>query len=189
MKPSLTDALEIIKHIEIATAVPNSCIISSLIVRDVMRGLGFPAEVKSVALELTAQGGTPVLPLYELGVGMNKLTNDPYEGKNWDGHLIVSVPGFIIDPTFGACRRTSWEWIPDIAVVPRTTTKLTLAAASRSLPVLALWQEHIDEYNYDFLAVWAANSFNTEWKKAPDARPDRRRELVQDALQQIAAKE
>jgi len=152
------------------------CIFTSLAVRDFLREIGIKSDVKSVALVVTAahQG----LPLHRLGVGMNKLWNDPYEGPNWDGHLVVTVPGYLIDPTFHAVRRKAWGGTPDVAIVKRGTKPTLLLNDFPKLPVIATKYEHIPEHEYQFQAVWFSYTRNNDWKTAPDFEPLRRQELI-----------
>lgn len=181
----LSETLELIKAVRFEG---NCCILASLSIREVLRRLGFKAEVRSVALELTASAYESNVGLHTLGVGMGKLIGEPYIGKNWDGHLIVTVENYLIDPTFYNCRRKVWDWIDNVAVVPRCKDKQTLQVRHTRLPVLATIEEKIpDIENYQFKAVWAANSSNTGWRGSPDFRiPMRRQGFAEEILAEFA---
>lgn len=177
----LDKALDLLRHAEFTG---THCIFTSLAVRDFLRAIGVQAEVKSVALIVTAtQDG---LPLHSLGIGMNALWGEPYEGQNWDGHLIVTVGSeWIIDPTFHQARRAAWSWTPGVAVVERGKSPVWgLYRDVPALPVVTALSDGIPERDdYRFEAIWFAYSRNTAWKNAPDARdPKRRRGLIDEML-------
>lgn len=159
------------------------CILGSLAVRDVLRRLGFEAEVKSVALRIQATAFDADVPMHSLGVGMNKLWNDPYKGKDWDGHLVVATKDWIIDPTFYAMRRKAWDWIDDVAIVPRDQGNLDILDTDSGvrLPIIAKMIETGD-YNYKFQALWASYSANKGWRGSPDFRDHNRRKILADAI-------
>lgn len=173
----LEDALRAVKHVKFEG---NICILASLTIRDVLRRLGFAADVKSVALQVRAW--LDDIPLHTLGVGLNALWDEPYRGKDWDGHLIVTLPGFIVDPTFYCMRRDSWNWTPDVAIVSKKNAKGNgIEATRRILPAIAAWHREMPNPHYRFEAVWAATG-NKGWLKAPDTKPERRHDLTEEIL-------
>jgi hypothetical protein len=173
----VSDLQEVLDFLPAVKFAGNCCILASLAIRDVLRRLGHPAEVRSVALNIKAH--LDGLPLHEVGVGMNALWGTPYEGKNWDGHLVTVVGDTLIDPTFYEARRESWSWVPDVAVVPKARRKPPLV--NHGLPVLARLETA--ERGYEFRADWLAYSRNRGWEKSPDhLRPERRRIIVEQVL-------
>lgn len=188
MATHIENVLDLMRGVHLETAKPNSCILASMVFRDALRELGVPAEVKSVALDINASAYDANIGLHSLGVGMNKLIGEPYTGDDWDGHLIVAVPGYIIDPSFHASRRWAWSWTPDVAIIKRDTPIIhKLPTKHGYLPVIARWLETMpDRDNYKFLAQWASHSVNRGYLQAPDYRdPVRRREPVQQIVSQL----
>jgi hypothetical protein len=175
---NLYSALEFLRGVQFTG---NHCIFTSLAVRDFLRRIGIKADVKSVALIINAsQEG---LPLHTVGIGMNKLWNEPYEGDKWDGHLIVTVPGFIIDPTFHAVRRSAWGWTPNIMVAKRGSTPRFNSDIHPDLPVIAAVNEESPEHSYRFQAVWFSYSRNSGWRNTPDGRdPIRRQDIINEMM-------
>jgi len=191
MQRNLEQTLELIKGLHFdgfKNGGPGYCVLGSLAVRDALRLLGFDAQVKSVACEIKAAAGEPSIGLHALCVGMNKLIGDPYHGKDWDGHLIVTVPGYIIDPSMSSMRRDAWDWVPPTAVVRRQPKIVhTLPTLHGKLPVIARWREDLpDRDNYKFEAVWASYNANQGWRNGPDYRDvSRRRALARDIVDEI----
>lgn len=182
----LEDALEFLRGVHFENSegkAMNVCILASLSVREFLRRINIEAEVKSVGLIVKATAYEANIPLHTVGVGCNKLWNEPYKGKNWDGHLIVAVPGYIIDPTFGQIRRNAWEWIPDCAVVPRGNKLPPITMDNgQSLPVVAHWQESVIKHNYRFAATWLAYTNNKGWRDSPDYKDPSRRKAQADEM-------
>jgi len=179
MKNKLENTLEFLQGIGFTG---THCIFTSLAVRDFLREIGVKADVRSVALIVTAahQG----LPLHRLGVGMNKLWDDPYEGPNWDGHLIVTVPGYLIDSTFHTVRREAWSWTPDILITKRGTKLQIKESNYPALPIVACASMISPAHQYQFQAVWFSYTRNNGWKTAPDFEPTRRQGLISEMLEE-----
>src|SRR5262245_682208 len=153
----------------------GACIPSSLAVRDFLRELGFAAEVRSVALNMILiKPGT--LPR-QIMIGSREIVGAS-AGRGWNGHLVVTSNGLLIDPTFIRLRRPWWPWLPAVAIVPVTDRKFRERVAvegGKSIPVIACLRDNRDG---EFLTMWAETRRNDEWKSAPAARPDRREGTV-----------
>ena len=160
------------------------CIRASLTVRDFLRRLGYAADVRSVALQVTAT--VDELHLHTIGIGLNKLWGDPYRGRDWDGHLVVVTPGWLIDPTFYATRREAWSWVPSVALVRRRTLDRSIGIETehRLLPAVAMAEkmQETPQGLYRWRAIWAATSSNQKWRHAPEALPQPRRRDIEAML-------
>jgi len=158
----------------------GACIPAALTVRDFLRELGFQAETKSVALRITAlrPGELP----RQIFVGGRDLCGAD-SGPGWDGHLIVTARGLLIDPSFGQCRRPWWSFVPDVAITglihPRFRQRV-VTDDGKAMPVIARLAHKDDKI--DFETIWAATPSNAGWKLAPAAKPDRWRPMVDDML-------
>jgi len=161
----------------------GACIPAALSVRDFLRELGFNAHAAPVALRLsTAKPGQ--VPR-ELMVGSRDLIGEA-TGPGWDGHLVVTCRGMLIDPSFGQCRRPWWSSIPDIAVVgliDRRFRPLVTSASGKTYPMIARVGGETD--GVEFEAVWVSTPKNTEWKLAPAASPERWRPMVDELLEEF----
>ena len=171
---ALKEALDFISVFKFQGKMCKSCIFAALTVRDVLRRLGHHAEVRSVGLLI--QAARENVPLGMVGVGINALIGEPYTGSNWDGHLVVTVGDWLIDPTFGNYRRQHWEWIPDVAIVTRDRSKLIKDGAR----VIA--QLQAAERDCQFEANWIARGRNTGWRGTPVARPAIRRDMIDEIV-------
>jgi hypothetical protein len=182
MTNNLEDALEFLRGVKFSG---NHCILASMTVRDFLRQIGFKAEVKSVELAIEATAFESNMPLYTLGVGCNKLWNQPYTGKDWDGHLVVATPGYIIDMTYYQMRRLAWQWIEDVAIVPRNDKLASVQMDNgQTLPVIAQIEEEVEEHNYKYTAKWLSYSNNKGWLTAPDYKiVSKRRGLTEELIE------
>jgi len=158
----------------------GACIPAALVVRDFLRELGFNAQAAPVALRLSAAklGQVP----RELMVGSRDLIGES-GGPGWDGHLVVTCRGALIDPSFGQCRRPWWSFIPDVAIVElidRRFRPFVTSTSGKMYPVIA--RVGGDD---EFEAVWVSTPNNTEWKLAPAAKPERWRPMVDDLLKEF----
>jgi hypothetical protein len=152
-------------------------------VRDFLRELGFNAKAAPVALRLTTI--TPGQMPRQLMVGSRDLLGES-PGPGWDGHLIVTCRGVLIDPSFGQCRRPWWSFIPDVATVrmiDRHFRPFVESDSGTKYPIIASVNGESD--GAEFEAVWASTPKNTEWKLAPAAKPERWQPMVADLLKQF----
>ena len=158
----------------------GACIPAALAVRGFLVELGFNAKVAPVALRLAT--ATPGQMPRQLMVGSRDLVGAT-DGPGWDGHLIVTCRGVLIDPSFGQCRRPWWGFIPNVATVKlidRHFRPLVEADNGTKYPVIATVNANSD--GAEFEAVWVSTPKNTEWKSAPAAKPERWRPMVDDLL-------
>jgi len=158
----------------------GACIPAALTVRDFLRELGFNAHAVPVALRLST--ATPGQMPRELMVGSRDLIGES-PGPGWDGHLVVTCRGVLIDPSFGQCRRAWWSFIPDVAVVGminRSFRPLVTSESGKTYPVIASVKNNDD--GAEFEAVWVTTPKNTEWKTTNAAKPERWRPMVDDLL-------
>lgn len=94
----------------------RTCVQSSLAARDFLQAEGFPAEAASVAMVIRAmKDGTQTL-LHVTGME----SFQPSKGKEWRGHMVVTVDGFLIDLTAYQFRFQQCSTLPGMIVCPIT---------------------------------------------------------------------
>jgi hypothetical protein len=181
-------ALALINGTKLATdsdSQSGNCIQHALVVCDFLQAVGFPAEPKSVAIYVEAYRGDTLL--HSMGCGARQLLgHDPNpERTGWDGHLVVTSMGHLIDPTFYQFRRPAWEWTPDIALlhlIPRAEREtFAFHGAAKERPVIAGFARTEDDYR--FRALWMTTPANSEWVRMPAARLDRRDWIVAEMVE------
>lgn len=145
----------------------GSCVLCSLIVRDVLENNGIDAHVEPVIS--TCSISKTDCRTYVIG--------DPDMQKvpgRWAGHLVVISDEYLIDPTIGAMKRDYLpvDW-PDMWVVAITE------ADYENQPFIS--QNLMTERNYpgsDRAILYYRCAENTAWKNGPDARKLRRNPLA-----------
>ena len=148
----------------------ESCVLCSLAARDFLRGVGFAsAEVAPVMLTIRAfdQSGAQV---HSLGAGVPDTLPDT--DLRWNGHMVTTVGGWLIDCTLQRMNRPQWPWLPGSVIAPLWSKPTMLHGHS----VMAG-----DMVENDGLAVaiaWQATPQNERWRLGPDAYDERRRNVV-----------
>lgn len=185
----LKRALDLLDCVSLNVAVKDgggSCILSSLIVRDFLIGVGVPAQVKSVGILVRADIGDT--ELYSVGCGgpsMQSLLgpNTKQATGGWDGHLVVTAKGILIDPSFGHFRRPAWNWTPDMAFVETLKDKRMFTFKDHTQKRIAAIYSCEREGGYSFSAVWLSDPGNADWMTTKSALPERRDGAVQELVQ------
>lgn len=148
----------------------DSCILSSLTVRDFLQKVGFAAEVRTTAFYIDAYQGSE--QVHSLGIG---IPGQSAEGSGWDGHLAVVVDGWLIDTTLYQVHRDAWDGLPGMLMIPMAP----VGHMFRDLPVLAS-VSYVDQEkdNYECNVFWLDRSEDRSWKSAPDSHRNRRHDVV-----------
>jgi hypothetical protein len=154
LSPKLQKALDFIARVRFVDPTaeangPGACIISSLVVRDFLRKIGFEAEVRSVTfLAKATENGKE---LHSLGIGFKKDLG--IKTRDWDGHLIVVSNGLLIDPAFP--QRSAWNWTGTAVsarLIPKAERKL-LQIHGVDRPIMASLLRDNGDDGYQFFAV------------------------------------
>jgi len=165
------------------------CIPAALTVRDFLRELGFQAEARSVALRITAMwpGRLPRQIFIGGRLEPTNASGKGWDAPGWNGHLIVTSRGLLIDSSFGQCRRPWWPEIPDVALVPliHPGFRERVIDGDKAMPVIA--RKAFKDGEMEFETLWAATPANSGWKTAPAARPERWRPMVDEMLDLLRA--
>jgi hypothetical protein len=140
----------------------NSCVLCSLTVRDFLKCIGCEnVNVRPVLTILAAECEGKVL--HSLGIGSGEASAT--EGY-WDGHLIATADGFLIDTTLYHARRIAWPDMPGMAVVPIQRGRRPSAYGLKPIAGISLAEP---EHNYEFTMLWLDNPKNAGWEIGPDA--------------------
>jgi hypothetical protein len=140
----------------------ESCILSSLTVRDYLRRSGFErASVASVMLVIDAeQDGEQI---NSLGLG-----HPAAIGTGWSGHLVVVVNGWIIDTTMYPAIRPAWSHLPGMVAAPVRRD----GSGREGMRTMSSVSQTVGGYRLTL--TWLENPSNVGWINAPDATRERR---------------
>jgi hypothetical protein len=163
----------------------ESCVLTSLAVRDFLRLIGIPARVRPVCTIMQAhKDGKPV---HSLGIG------HPHQEKRkrfWIGHMVVQVPvpwapvappghSFLIDTTLYPAIRPQWRGaITGMLAIPTQPDDLRRHLDMKMLTAF----EAIDKDGLIFELFYLDNPRNTAWKRGGDARDLTRRTAAVAAM-------
>ena len=157
----------------------DSCILCSLAARDFLRAIGFRnAHVRSVTAFLEAQRGGKTL--HSLGVGPPP---SAYAGRSseteigrWDGHMITTVSGMLIDTTLYQTIRPAWEGaVPNMIALPYRPAD-SRAPKIFEYPIIAFHE--ITREDHTMSMAWLDRRENKSWKRGADAEEHRRADVV-----------
>jgi hypothetical protein len=148
----------------------RACILSSLVARDVLRGLDLPAEVAPMILRMQKRSRGHLVQ--ELVVGDPSVPETP---GAWNAHMVVLVNGFLLDFTVAQARRHAWSGLPTMlaAIVNRDGGSF----ADRFPRFL-----EVRDDEHEIEASWFHYPDKTDWPVAPDARPAFRKSAVRKLL-------
>jgi len=151
----------------------ESCILSSLTVRDFLRASGFPrARVQPIQVMMEARKDEKIL--HALGIGHPEAT-----GPGWTGHLVAITNRWIVDTTLYQAIRPAWPHLPGMMCVPIEPG----ARRIHGYKVLAALL--LEEGDYSNTVVWCDDPRNTGWAKAPDSQPARRAPVVKHLIETL----
>lgn len=150
----------------------ESCILSSLTVRDFLRQLGFwRARVAPVQVFITAERNGEIFHVVELG-------SPEATGPGWSGHMVVICAGWLIDTTLFPVIRPAWKYMAGMLVVPLGVNN---GGKIRGLETLAALQA--EDEGVLTTVVWTDDPNNVSWRKAPDSARERRMAIVNVLMQ------
>jgi hypothetical protein len=159
----------------------ESCVLSSLAVRDFLLSLGFiDAQVRPVVTILLATRGKETV--HSLGIGVpGHVVRVPDTKRDWNGHLVAMAAGFIIDTTLYPVRRPQWPDLAGMLAMPLGVdpcpskywglTGIAAASVSRRDGVLF----EIGYLDNPGNSRWATGGDNEEWRRAAAVAAMRRR--------------
>ena len=159
----------------------NSCVLTSLTVRDFLRGIGFVnARVAPVSTIMWAtERGKE---LHSLGIG------DPEDARDidghWTGHMVVLVSGHLIDTTLYHTRRPAWPDLPGMIAVP-LAPKEKERRQWKGLDILTGTEITDPERDYIFSVGWFDNPRNTRWRGGGDTERERRKPVVTKLIERF----
>jgi len=149
----------------------ESCVLSSLAVRDFLWKVGFKdAEVRPVVMAMQALDGDG-MQIHSARCGdpdMEAVRRQFKPGGGWPGHLIVVVPstGYLIDPTLYQANRKEWEGLYGMIATPTYTDDVE--EGIWGLPLLG-GMEAQQENGSTFRLVYLDHRANSLWREAGDA--------------------
>lgn len=156
----------------------ESCVLSSLAVRDFLWALSFlNAHVRPVATAMRAMRKGEVL--HSLGVGMpdgEMYARTPR--RFWNGHLVVVVDGFVIDTTLHRMRRPQWPKLAGMLALPLKPPTDELVYGLKPIAGGGVWLNP----STSFEIIYLDNPGNSRWTEGGDAREFWRREAALVAM-------
>jgi hypothetical protein len=155
----------------------ESCVLSSLAVRDFLHSIGIIAEVRPVMLVMLAMKGNETL--HSLATGTPEQPDDDH---GWAGHLVVTVPGateYLIDTTLYPTIRPQWRGILSGMMAVPTCRGFKVGDLSR---ISGFQVSDPADPEFIFEIVWADRPDNTRWKRGGDARQQWRRRAAVAAM-------
>jgi hypothetical protein len=163
--------------IEHAAKSKESCVLSSLAVRDFLVGIGFiAAQVRPVATVMRAMRGDE--QLHSLGVGIpGALDHTP---RHWNGHMVVQVEGYLIDSTLYRMARPQWPGLAGMMTLPLEAPSDPSYRAYGLRPISGLGLVY--EPDTFFELMYLDNGANTSWQRGGDACERWRREAAVAAM-------
>jgi len=150
----------------------GACILSSLVARDVLRGLGFTADEAPVIFRIRKRCGDRLNK--ELFIGDPSHSNAP---RMWNAHMVVLVESLLVDFTLAQAWR--WEW-PHLPRMLAATVCKDGGSLDGKFPRLLQLGDDPDEVE----ASWFHHPAKTDWKAVPDARPRFRKGAVRKLVKE-----
>jgi hypothetical protein len=144
-------------------ATAGSCVLAALAVREFLICVGFRAEVRAVAVVMSAAlNGEPI---HSLGIGHPQDADS--DANRWAGHLVCVVPAerALIDPTLMQARRPAWPDLPAMICSPLGLLNEELCGLEAISAVRFARGD-----GYRFKSVWFDNPENRRWRNSGDAQ-------------------
>jgi hypothetical protein len=161
----------------------ESCVLSSLAVRDFLRAIGYrDARVRPVAFIVRAERNGA--EIHSAGIGVPEGGDDRHEHGQWNGHLVATIPslGWLIDTTLYQIKRPAWPDLPGMVALPVGRKAPAAVYGLREITGASM-VEPADNYRCDLL--WLANPRNTRYREGGDAEPYRREPVVAAMVKQF----
>lgn len=146
----------------------NSCVLTSLTARDILRSIGMDAEVRSVVTLLVSVEHGRRGPIHAIG-------HQSYSGPGWPGHMVTIVPSLsmLVDLTMYASDFPRWNGPRGMFAAEMFHSEAPTIQGLRSLATITATTTQ-GSYNI----AWLDNPANTSWIKLPDAQINRYRAPV-----------
>lgn len=158
----------------------ESCILSSLAVRDFLFKVGFvDAEVVSVITAIRAiKDGKEI---HSLGIGLPMRDIPKTTKTNWNGHMVVKLPklGYMIDTTLYQAMRPHWPSLPGMLAFPGSEPTEDLLYGH---PIITGFHSTSDD-GVRMDMFWLEHPDKKTWKKGGDTIKWRREEAVAKMLE------
>lgn len=157
------------------------CVLTALIVRDTLHAVGRrDATVTPMGQRLVQMSGDKMLHNFTIGRPGVKS-----RGNAWNAHMVVGLGDIVFDPTCGQTQRF-WNAAPDAAallVERKRGHKVGLGKWGKANVMAQHCYRHAEfEYCVSYFELTRSVAQNARnWVNAGDARPERRRSLVQSA--------
>ena len=152
----------------------ESCVISSLAVRDFLFKIGFrDVEARPVFTVMRSlKDGTAV---HSLGIGDESPRGSKALPGRWVGHMAVVIPsaGYLVDTTLYPAVRPAWPWLPGMIALPLADEGNIVFG----MKPLAGFQTPTGT-GEAFDAIWLDQPANNLWRKGGDAARWRREAAV-----------
>lgn len=158
----------------------NRCIFVALCVRDMLQAAGrTDAEFVRSGFQLRQLTGE--IP-YQLTIGSPTARRIK---KSWNAHALVELGGILLDPTHGQTLRL-WNHSPHAAALlispPEEETIEIEAGCMAKVTTMHRYWAKGNHYQMAYFKLPHSVDLRTRnWRNSPDARPERRRSLVQAA--------
>jgi hypothetical protein len=165
--------------IEHAAKSKESCVLSSLAVRDFLVAIGFiGAQVRPVAAAMRASRGGETL--HSLGIGMPQGAIDDKRPRYWNGHMVVTAESYLIDTTLFRAARPQWPGLAGMIAMPAQAPYDDLVyglkpVAGAGLPL---------DSGAMFELLYLDTPGNTSWQNGGDAREPWRRKAAVEAMRE-----
>jgi hypothetical protein len=152
----------------------ESCVLSSLTVRDFLVSIGFRAQVRTVACVM--RGLRDGKELHSLGIGIpGALDAGPL---HWNGHMVATVGRFLIDTTLYPSVRPQWPDSPGMLTMPFTKPRNHLIYGLRPIAgaVMAL------PSGVTLEIIYLDNAADMSWMNGPDGYELWRRRVAVETM-------
>jgi hypothetical protein len=159
----------------------NRCILSALCLRDILHACGRrDALMYRTGLDVRLLSGD--VP-HTLTIGM---PSAPRLRGKWNAHMGVLAGDFLLDPTLGQTKRW-WNRSPLCAVflIGAPDGHTIDIDRDREAPSTTVHRYSQDGHDFQvsyFKLPLASDLRTKKWQSQPDARPERRKELVREAV-------
>jgi len=154
----------------------ESCVLSSLAVRDFLISVGFlDAQVRPVATVMRATRGDETL--HSLGIGVpGPRDRSP---RHWNGHMVATTGRYLIDTTLYRANRPQWRDLPGMMALPFRAPEDVLIYGGRPFAGATI---EVDG-GATFELLYLDTPSNTRWQDGGDVE-ERRREAAVAAMRE-----
>jgi hypothetical protein len=164
----------------------ESCVLSSLTVRDFLWKIGFREATVAPVYVIVRALDRDGREIHSVGCGDHaaipiqaRVHGHVTDTKNyWSGHLVVLVKGWLIDPTLYQANRKEWPELPGMVAAP-------VFMDERGGMVLVSGSSAKRDDGSEVLLSWWAQPHNRRWKDGGDAKKERRVAVVKELVKRF----